>query len=126
VLIIGAGASGLSAAQRLSAAGLRVVILEARDRIGGRILTLNESSQGAAIELGAEFVHGRPPEIFDLLPDAHLQPIELAGESWFSHEGKLDRSERMIEGLEGFFAKMADPIRPDQSFNSFLQYWQRD
>ena len=39
VLIIGAGAAGLAAARELSCAGLRVIILEARDRIGGRINT---------------------------------------------------------------------------------------
>ena len=69
ILIIGAGAAGLSAAHNLSAAGRRVLVLEARDRIGGRILTVNTSSGGPAIELGAEFVHGHPPEIFDLIDD---------------------------------------------------------
>jgi len=39
VLIIGAGAAGLAAARELSHAGIRVIILEARDRIGGRINT---------------------------------------------------------------------------------------
>ena len=42
ILVIGAGAAGLSAARDLCAAGCKVTILEARDRIGGRILTVSE------------------------------------------------------------------------------------
>jgi len=60
VIIIGAGAAGLSAAHGLSELNLNVVILEARDRIGGRIFTINEPSLPGPVELGAEFIHGKP------------------------------------------------------------------
>ena len=60
VLIIGAGVAGLTAAHELCTAGLHVTILEARDCIGGRILT--HHTKQYPVELGAEFVHGRPPE----------------------------------------------------------------
>jgi len=55
-LVIGAGLAGLACAQRLIAAGRRVVVLEGRQRIGGRIWT--ERRQGAAIDLGASWLHG--------------------------------------------------------------------
>src|SRR4029078_2834147 len=58
VVIIGAGAAGLAAARALSQAGWRLVLLEARPRIGGRILTLREEDTALPIELGAEFIHG--------------------------------------------------------------------
>ena len=58
VIIIGAGAAGLAAARELSAAQLNVIILEARDRIGGRIHTYFDKWP---IELGAEFVHASRP-----------------------------------------------------------------
>jgi monoamine oxidase len=57
VVIIGAGIAGLAAARALHDAGLRVRILEARDRIGGRIWT-DDSAVGGPVERGAEFIHG--------------------------------------------------------------------
>lgn len=57
VIVIGAGIAGLSAAQRLHAKGVKTIILEGRDRIGGRI----ESSRkwaGVTVELGASWIHG--------------------------------------------------------------------
>src|SRR5688500_18856845 len=59
VIVIGAGAAGLAAAATLSEAGKNVCILEARDRIGGRIFSRVEPDVPIAIELGAEFIHGR-------------------------------------------------------------------
>ena len=61
VIVIGAGIAGLAATQRLAAAGMNVLVLEARERLGGRIFTQHHN--GYPVELGAEFVHGRPPEI---------------------------------------------------------------
>src|SRR5919108_3118608 len=57
VLVIGAGAAGLAAAQALVDAGRRVVVLEARDRVGGRIWT-DRGFGPVPVERGAEFIHG--------------------------------------------------------------------
>lgn len=56
VLVIGAGMAGISAARELQAAGLRVRILEARQRIGGRIHT--DASLGVPVDVGAAWIHG--------------------------------------------------------------------
>src|SRR6266511_6050901 len=63
VIVVGAGAAGLAAADALRRAGAAVVIVEARDRIGGRVDSRIDPSLGIAVERGAEFVHGRPPRI---------------------------------------------------------------
>jgi len=55
VAIVGAGFAGLAAADALAAAGVDVVVLEARDRVGGRVWS-QELANGATVELGAEFI----------------------------------------------------------------------
>ena len=67
VVIIGAGAAGLAAARTLRAAGVRIVILEARGRVGGRIFTYRDPRVPVPIELGAEFVHGLPQASWKLI-----------------------------------------------------------
>ena len=55
-IVVGAGVSGLAAARLLTAAGRRVVLLEARDRVGGRVHT--EREHGRVTDLGASWIHG--------------------------------------------------------------------
>ena len=70
VLIIGAGVAGLTAARELTAAGVRVLVLEARDRLGGRIMT--HHTPDGPVELGAEFVHGAVEETLSVVREAAL------------------------------------------------------
>ncbi len=56
VLVVGAGVAGLAAARRLHDAGAQVIVLEARDRLGGR--TTTSEWRGAALDLGASWIHG--------------------------------------------------------------------
>ncbi|MBK6579091.1 MAG: FAD-dependent oxidoreductase [Sandaracinaceae bacterium] len=56
VIVVGAGMSGIAAARALHAAGHEVVVLEARDRLGGRIHTV--SLDGVAVDAGAAWLHG--------------------------------------------------------------------
>lgn len=58
-IIVGAGAAGLACAQELRKQGKNLLLLEGRDRIGGRVLTLQRPGS-VPCELGAEFFHGRP------------------------------------------------------------------
>jgi monoamine oxidase len=57
VLVIGAGAAGLGAARELVAAGKSVIVIEARDRVGGRVWT-NRAWKDVPIDLGASWIHG--------------------------------------------------------------------
>lgn len=72
VVVIGAGVAGLSAARALAAAGRDVLVLEARDRIGGRTHTID--LEGAAVDLGGSWLHG-PFEnpLTDFLAQAGLE-----------------------------------------------------
>jgi len=66
VVVIGAGAAGLACARMLADAGVETVVLEARDRVGGRVLTFRTPS-GAVVELGAQVVHGTDEDALDQL-----------------------------------------------------------
>src|SRR5438270_5053011 len=79
VLVIGGGVAGLTAARELTGAGLQVTLLEARDRLGGRIYT--RQTPDYPVELGAEFIHGRPEEIFALAAEAALPIVPVEGTS---------------------------------------------
>jgi phytoene dehydrogenase-like protein len=62
VVVVGAGAAGLASARRLTDAGVQVVVLEARDRIGGRTWSYDFGG-GTTIDLGASWIHGTQPEL---------------------------------------------------------------
>lgn len=62
VLVIGAGIAGLSAAYHLKGAGIKATVLEARDRIGGRVWTDRDFAD-IPVEFGAELIHGRSPAV---------------------------------------------------------------
>src|SRR5580692_5385678 len=81
VVVIGAGISGLAAARTLAEKGVRVSLVEARDRVGGRIYTLPAANGSLPLELGAEFIHGLPPELIDLVDEAGLTRFELEGDT---------------------------------------------
>lgn len=77
IVIVGAGAAGLMAARELSAAGKDLIVLEAADRPGGRIRTLQGDGFVQPVEEGAEFVHGDLPLTLQLLRSAGIpyQPV---------------------------------------------------
>ena len=113
VAIIGAGVAGLSAAYHLAQAGRRAVVLEARERVGGRILT-----QGG-VELGAEFIHGRPKVTLELLRGAHIERTPLDGEHWQLVNGRLELMEDSSDEFRELIA-LASRKRGDRSVASFL------
>jgi monoamine oxidase len=129
VLILGAGAAGLTAGRTLAEAGKRVVMLEARERIGGRVSTSHQSIAGRAslipIELGAEFVHGLPASTWDLIREAQLDTYELDGEQWCFEDGLLKpcvaEQHQPLEILEQMSTWLAaQPPGTDATFAEFL------
>ena len=86
-LIVRAGAAALAAATRLVANCHTVTLLEARDRVGGRIYTIR-GAWPVAIEAGPEFVHGDDPEFKALLNAAGVQMRDLAEQHWKIFGGK--------------------------------------
>lgn len=120
VLVVGAGAAGLMAARELSAKGWKVVVLEARDRPGGRIHTLEEAGFDAPVEAGAEFIHGRLRLTLQLLKEAGLKKDAAGGTVWTSRNGQLSQQEDFIDHynqLEEALEKVAE----DRSIHSYME-----
>lgn len=115
VVVIGAGAAGLAAARRLGEAGLSVVLAEAQPRVGGRILTPEPG-----IELGAEFVHGRPEATGALLRESGDQVVEREGEYWQGMDGSFAEAEDRFEGL-GALTALARQAPQDLSAGAFFR-----
>src|SRR3954454_21900236 len=90
-LIIGAGAAGLAAAHALSRAGHRCTIVEARNRVGGRVATGPGGIAAVPLELGAEFIHGQSRVTFDWLRAAGDVAIDTAKERWMLQRGRLQK-----------------------------------
>lgn len=116
VLIIGAGAAGIAAWRELHSAGLNVAVLEARNRIGGRILT--DHSTPSPVELGAEFVHGKPKAIWSILEKARLKVVESSDTRLVSGKGGL----RPYPAFWKIIEKLNKRIDPAQeiSYDQFL------
>ncbi|MDQ6812159.1 MAG: FAD-dependent oxidoreductase [Bacteroidota bacterium] len=87
IIVLGAGAAGLMAAKKLLGAGLNVCILEARNRLGGRIQTFSIDAVDG-YEGGAEFIHGDLEATMQILAEAGLEKHPLTGETWQVANGK--------------------------------------
>jgi len=120
VIIVGAGASGLATANRLREADLDVVLLDARDRVGGRVWTEHPAGLGVPVELGAEFVHGTTPEIDDVTRRAHLRLLDIAGRRWTTRRDKLVLLDSFWEQLDGVMRRLEEDREPDRSFADAL------
>lgn len=118
VIVIGAGVAGLAAACQLGHAGIAVHILEARDRIGGRVFTHPDPDCDYPIELGAEFIHGKPPEILELLRKSKTEIAEVQGGSWCAEDDRLTPCGFWDE-VDQILQKM-DDSKPDEPFAAFL------
>ena len=119
IIVIGAGAAGLAAARDLSLAGREVIVLEARDRIGGRVFTHTDPRQSVPIEYGAEFIHGKSPELWRLARAAHLETYEVSKRHWYFEDGELSKSHEFWKTIESLLDQMkSSPV--DRSLKEFL------
>jgi len=125
VIVIGAGAAGLNAARKLAERSLRTIVLEARDRIGGRVLWKLVPGLPSPAELGGEYIHGAAPETFELLEAAGCGAQPLADESWSFRDGRLQRDSNDFSTWAALFER-ASSLEPDVSVNEFLAQFAGD
>jgi monoamine oxidase len=121
-IVIGGGAAGLSAAGELVEAGRSVLLLEGRSRFGGRIRTLRPPGWPLPVELGAEFIHGRSPDLFRIVEDAGLLVVHLSTTHLYSsgRRGKLRPLPDIWERFQAITRRMRAK-GPDRSVAEFLR-----
>jgi monoamine oxidase len=125
-VILGAGAAGLAAAHDLTTNGRSVLILEARDRVGGRIVSDGAlAGAGSPLELGAEFVHGRSAAVFEWLRRVGDVALDAGRERWVRQQGSsLQRAEPLYDELSRRLSRVPPP-RPDVTLSEFLERHRR-
>ena len=122
-VVIGAGVAGLAAARKLHAAHRRVVVLEARDRIGGRIWT-DRSSPDAPVELGAQWIHGiKGNPLAELCTQNGIKTFTTNygsrvvfgadGRRW--NEREADEEEKQFKGVRRDVHKLRKQLRANQA-----------
>lgn len=119
-IVIGAGAAGLSACIELTKAGKRVLVLEARGRIGGRIYTLHENGFNHPTEAGAEFIHGDLPLTTTLFKTAGINYTPMAGDTYQIRNGALEKND-FFEDEWQVLIKELQKLETDMTFEEFLK-----
>jgi monoamine oxidase len=116
--VIGGGVAGLTAAGHLAAHGKAALLVEGRNRLGGRIET---SFAGALpVELGAEFVHGRHPGLHGFTEQNHLDLAEMEGIP-YRDSGRGLKPVREDDDAAGEVLSSPDLALNDEPFSTFLE-----
>ncbi|MDU6376047.1 MAG: FAD-dependent oxidoreductase, partial [Bradyrhizobium sp.] len=111
IAIIGAGAAGLGAAHALQGRGVSCIVLEARDRIGGRAHTIM-ASPDVTFDLGCGWLHSADRNAFVAIAEQLSFTIDKSRPPWRdqAYEAAFPREERaeFIGALEAFFTRTAE------------------
>ncbi len=121
VIVIGGGVAGLAAAKSLTEAGKRILLLEARERLGGRVYTSPTPGPSVPIELGAEFVHGRPREIWAIIEAARLPTQPVVNLHYVRRDGRLTRVTDFQERVDRVLGKPGEQGDQDRSVADYLE-----
>lgn len=119
IIIIGAGISGLTAARTLLGKGHSVVVLEARDRVGGRIYTATESFS-KSVEAGAEFIHGDQPLTFQLLKEAKQKKTPIKGKFYTIAKDNLEKGDILDDHWKELMIELNN-LEYDITLSDFLK-----
>jgi monoamine oxidase len=120
IIIVGGGAAGLVAARVLAKKNYSVTILEANNRLGGRIHTLHDPSFDQPLEKGVEFIHGHLPVTMELLQEAGIGYKPVEGKMVRMENGKWRSQGDFTIGWSELIKKMNE-IGEDETVDDFLQ-----
>ena len=120
VIIIGAGAAGMITAYELVKKGKKVLVLEARERLGGRIHTIADDAFDHPIEAGAEFIHGNLPLTVKLLKEGSIEHHSALGKTWIYKDNTLRQGEDLVENWDVLMSRIKK-VKQDMPLAAFLR-----
>jgi len=120
IIIIGGGVSGLMSARELSKQGYAVTILEATDRLGGRIHTIRNSLFTRPVERGVEFIHGNLPLTIGLLKESGIEYKPVRGNMLRIVDGDWKTQDDFTLGWDELMTRM-NSVRQDMTVDEFLE-----
>jgi monoamine oxidase len=124
VVVAGAGLAGLTAARELEADGAAVTIVEARDRVGGRVLTLRDGfAQRQHVEAGADLIEESQTEVLDLARALRIETVPILRSGWGFY-GLDSRGRRRIAAAPAVFARSARLLQAEiHDFKAAGERW---
>jgi monoamine oxidase len=117
VIIVGGGAAGLMAARILSAERMKILLLEAKANLGGRVNAVDGFS--TPVEGGAEFIHGKLKITMGLLKEAKVKKEKVKGQFCTVENGKWDVSNALVPHWERLLKRMRD-CNEDMTVDDFV------
>lgn len=134
VIVVGAGIAGLAAAQYLTEEGYAVLVLEARDRIGGRVWT-NRTLNGIPLDMGASWIHGiEDNPLTELADEGDIATLVSDYDllTLYDTDG-AEMGDEAVEALESRFETLMEMVETerenleeDQSLGALLETLRRD
>ena len=112
VIVIGAGISGIAAADKLDSEGMDVLILEARDRTGGRTWTMYWDEAGMPVDMGAGWIHGSNPN----------NPITQIAEEHGIELLETDLNSAILLGADGQWVEDDEYYAIESMYDEFMEY----
>lgn len=120
VIIIGAGVCGLTLGRDLSKTGMKVQILEGKESLGGRIMTIHPAKFDMHVEMGAEFIHGDLPETLKMLNEYGIAYHKIGGSFVRAQDKKLKKEEEQVEDRNHVLETALKLLKEDMPVEEFL------
>ncbi len=123
IVVAGAGLAGLMAARTLERAGAEVTVIEARDRVGGRVHTRRDFAEGQHAEVGADLIESEQKNVLNLAAELQLEPVRILRMGWGFYGASKNVVNR-TDDAPAAFEEIARLMQPEvEAFKAAGRRW---